>query len=234
MGDTTNLVSAYKLDDDTTTTADAFGTNTLSENGTITSVTGVFNNAHQFDAVGDYWSITDAAQSGLDITGDLSITAFIKMQNFTNNNRNIAAKGVTAYTHFLTASAQVRFVAGSTQATASTGTMATNTIYHTASVLDTVGQTVKYYIDGALDSTITSFTATPTNNALAFCIASGNVNYGDVGDASNTTNFIDEVCIFARTISLAEVQDLKNNGIDSFIGGGATAKPARMMTLGVQ
>lgn len=238
MGDTTNLVSAWKLDENGTTTPDAFGSNTLTENGAVVAVTGQFGDGSHFDSTSDFWSITDAAQTGLDLTGDYSVVGWGELSNFTNGNRCFLCKsggaGQKGWAATIDEGGHLMLRATSTFATVSTGGMSLNTWAHMAWVLDTAADTVKYYIAGALDTTITSFTAVPSGNTAACAIGSGDSDRSNWGLATATNNNIDEVLLFSRVVTLTEVQDLMNNGIDSFIGGGGGAKPSRMMMMGIQ
>lgn len=222
MGNTTNLISAYKFDDDAVTTTDAFGPNTLSEGGSVVSVAGLaFGNSHQVDAAGDGWTITDAAQTGLDFTGDFSLLCWLRNSVFGASQPVILNKSYAGYSWRITAAAFQKFEVASTEVTADTSLLLVNTVYHLGVVFDTVNDTVKYYVDGALSSTVTSVTATPSGNAAAFQIfLGGDTGYADMGSALDV-GALDEVVIFARTITLAEVQDIRSNGIAAFIAGPA-------------
>ena len=72
MALTDNLVSYYKLDESSGNAADSVGSNTLTNTGTMTYGTGKINNGAVIES-GKYLSIADASQSGLDITGNMSI-----------------------------------------------------------------------------------------------------------------------------------------------------------------
>ncbi len=241
MGDTTSLISAYKLDEDPTetTTVDAFGSNNLTKNGTIVSVAGQFGRANDFSASTDFWSIADASQTGLDITGDLSFGGWGQLSGLASAQHGFCGKDeTTSYFMAVRTTGAMRFEANGTIATASTGAMVSATWTHLAVVLDTVGDTVKYYFDGLLDTTVTSFTAAPTNNTAAFQLGKGSVNFGGWG-AEGGNEFIDEFFIFSRVITAAEIVDLKDNGIANFIAPSvvaAAAKPAKRksrMLMGV-
>src|SRR5262252_1520277 len=75
----TNLISYWKLDEVSGSRVDTKGTNTLTDNNTVTSTTGIINNAASFAAASsEYLSLASNAtvQTG-DI--DFTITAWVKM-----------------------------------------------------------------------------------------------------------------------------------------------------------
>lgn len=239
MGDTTSLVSAWLLQTDGTTTPDAFGANTLNENGSVVSTTGgPFGNWDLFDAGTDFWSITDAAQTGLDITSSMSITAIVQQVNFASGKKVICGKQTGAYSFYLgdgtgDSAGAMRARFNTTQATGSTGTLSLDTETGVAVVLDTVNDTVKYYKNGSLDTTITSYTAVPTDTANAFNVGAGDSAFLNWGNNTGN-NFIAEVMIFSRTLADAEVLDIYTNGIANFLGGGgATADFQKLTLMGV-
>lgn len=212
-------MSHWPLDDDAATTADNYGSNTLSENGSVTRVAGqVGSYAHEFDSDGDYWSITDASQSGLDITGDLTITAWIKGNNWQNRNSQICGKEDDAYVFRVNSNKKLDIVVNNTTATEGVGIIPDLTATHVAVVLDTVADTVKYYINGQLDQTVSSFTATPADTANAFCIAYGSINYNYFGGSGNTVNFIDDVSIWSRTLNGDEINSIYLYGVAGATG----------------
>lgn len=81
---TTGLVSFWKLDEASGSRADSHGSNTLTDNNTVGQGAGeVFANAADFErGNSEYLSITDASQSGLDITGDMTICAWVNAESF--------------------------------------------------------------------------------------------------------------------------------------------------------
>jgi len=77
----TGLVSHWKLEETGTTDnrVDSAGSNDLTPVNTVPSGTGIQGNAASFNrANSEYLKITDAAQSGLDLTGDHTINMWIK------------------------------------------------------------------------------------------------------------------------------------------------------------
>ncbi|MDZ4405030.1 LamG-like jellyroll fold domain-containing protein [Prosthecobacter sp.] len=76
------IVSYWPLDEASGTRADGVGSNHLSSVNTVSNGTGVVGNAADFEAdSSQYLSITDAAQSGLDITQNLTAIAWVKPES---------------------------------------------------------------------------------------------------------------------------------------------------------
>jgi hypothetical protein len=68
-----SLISYWELEEASSTRFDSHGANDLTDNSTVTQAAGVQGNAADFESSNtEYLSITDAAQTGLDITGDVS------------------------------------------------------------------------------------------------------------------------------------------------------------------
>src|SRR5207247_6557818 len=84
---TTGLVSYWKLDDVSdgsgpVTRLDSVGSNHLTDNNTVASAPGKIGNGADFESANnEFFSITDASQNGLDITGDLTISCWVKFES---------------------------------------------------------------------------------------------------------------------------------------------------------
>jgi len=75
---TDNLISYWSLDDLT----DEVTTNDLTNNNSATFTTGKIDNGVDLESgSSQYLSITDASQTGLDITGDMSINVWVKFES---------------------------------------------------------------------------------------------------------------------------------------------------------
>ena len=217
-GDTTSLVSVYLLNDsDGTTTIDSFGSNNLTENGTIVEdTTCVFADCSECDAAGDFWNITDASQTGLDSTSHVSMTAQVYQSNWGNANRVAVGKGSAGYVgRFFTDGTMIITLNG-TSVTGSTGTLSINTWTGVAWVFDDTNNDVEYHINGSVDTTITSVTAAPTDSAVDFTLMEGNASWGDWCAGSNAGS-VDEVSVFTRVLTSAETTDIDTSGLLVFI-----------------
>ena len=217
-GSTTSLVSYWTLETAGSTIAVAGGTtNTLTKAGTITAVPAQFDYGSRFDDTSGVWSIADASQSGLDITSTYTITAYIKISNYASAGPGIIGKGTSAYTIRINSSGNLVVTQGSATVATSTGTITLNTPVHIAVVYDDTANTVSIYFNAVLDSTTSSVTTNPTNNSAAFCIgadtAGGNSFYAS---SLNANNFIDDVSIWTRALTSAEILQIKQSGIAAF------------------
>lgn len=85
----TNLSAHWTFDSDG---SDETGNNDLTENGTISYTTGARNNAADLRSTNNYFSITDAAQTGLDLDGDFSISFWMDPVSDTNTYEQIFVK----------------------------------------------------------------------------------------------------------------------------------------------
>jgi len=71
--------------------ADSHGSNTLTDNNTVGSATGIINNGADFeDANSEYLSIADASQTGLDLTGDRSFQFWVKPETTPSGGAGMA------------------------------------------------------------------------------------------------------------------------------------------------
>lgn len=80
---TTNLVSFWKLTESSGTRYDSFGSNDLTDNNTVGQGTGnVYANCADLESTNtEYLEISDASQTGLDVTGDFSFTAWVNLES---------------------------------------------------------------------------------------------------------------------------------------------------------
>ena len=81
-----SIISRWKLDESSGSRADAVGINTLTDNNTVTSTTGPFGDTAALftKANSERLSISDASQSGLDITGNFSFSAWLNLTAITS------------------------------------------------------------------------------------------------------------------------------------------------------
>jgi hypothetical protein len=71
---------------------------------------------------------------------------------------------------------------------------------------------MRVYINGALDCTPQAYTTNIYNNTGVFRI-------GSYGGAAHMDGLVDEVAIFSRALSSAEVSAIYNNGLTGNNGG---------------
>lgn len=81
-----NIVAHWNLNEESGTRADETANgNDLTDNNTVGFGTGLLGNAADFEeSNSEYLSIADGSQSGLDITGDISVSFWIKFESLTD------------------------------------------------------------------------------------------------------------------------------------------------------
>ena len=219
-----------------TTTADSSGSG---NNGVLTNfdfnsisgwTTGRYGNALQFDGVNDYVNVT--ASSSLDITGGLTIEGWFNFKSrSTVTDSMLISKGPCspniAYSLDFDNGGGFEFIVsgnGSSEGRAKAFSQVkseNNRWYHVVAVF-VPSQKMEVWVDGVLEGTNESgFGPTPSS------IFSNSVNLefgrGQCGSQSfNGT--IDEVRIYNRALSAAEVKQHYNSGITELFGNKSYAK----------
>jgi len=219
-----NLKGHWKFNGNAT---DALGVNNLTENGSPVYASGQVSQAVDLEASSSQsLSITDGAQTGLDITGALSISAWIKMESLPGGSSNfIVAKsndgaGSWAYFFDVDTTNQVRFLVsqdGSATNFAITGTtvLEVDVWYHVVGVF-IPSTSIAVYVNGVRDGlNTTSPVASINDNSVAFTI-------GASADGSKYFDgMIDEVQIWNTDLTAAQIYELYLNGLgDGTAGGG--------------
>jgi len=216
----TSLVSYWKLDETSdgsgaVTRNDSHGINHLTDNGTTASGTGNLNNGADFESGNSaYLSIPDASQSGLDITGDLSVSMWIKFETVAttyllqkgfegNVQRSYVISWDSNTLGFQTCSDGVGG-AGVNQA----WTPSTATWYHICLMYTSSIPSVDMYINGTEISGSSKTTLdTPIHNGTSDFALAGASSPGAYFDG-----IMDEVGIWAKVLSVAEKDQLYNGG----------------------
>lgn len=165
-------------------------------------------------ASSQYLNITDAAQTGLDITGNIALAGYVKP---TRNGvvevlwGKSGASGQYAYGAYKNSSNQIVFQlsANGTSNTSvlSTGTVLKDIMYHVACVYD--GVDMRIYINGSLSCTPVAYTSGifNSNNDLVIGANGPMNNYFWNGT-------IDDFAIWSRALSSDEVSQLYALGDD--------------------
>ncbi len=172
-----------------------------------------------------YWSIADASQSGLDITGDMTIAGWVNTLNapssWNNGYISLAGKidfssgpaksywfganwnGGTSHSifHFLISDGTE---SDSTQNFASE--QSAGTWYHIAVTYTAAGGSVQFYLNGSANgSAVTGARTSITNSSTAFTIGTA-LNSGS--PTRNSSMSIDDVRIWSRALTSQEISDL--------------------------
>lgn len=174
-----------------------------------------------------YLSITDASQTGLNITGDMSIEMWVKLesdgiiQHFASKDNN----GVSRSFGFLYPSDnkfQFLFIANGGAATIVNSTSANlltvGTWAHIAAVVDVSIPSVSFYVDGSSVATTNILTsATDINDSTAPFIIGGRLSSG-VADRM-FDGLIDEVIIWDDIRTSTEISESYNSGDGKIYAG---------------
>jgi len=212
----TNLEGYWKLDEASGNRADSsVNGNTLTDNATVSNVAYDYwstgeNSADFETGNSEYLSITDASQTGLDITSDLSIAGFVRPEsvgaarailtkwNTTGNQRSYLLRISSGNALQLLLSN-----AGSaTDVTAtSTGTVSAGKWQHFAVTFNNTDNWVVLYLDGNFDSA-TAYTSAIFNSTADF----------NLGAVVGTSEFFDgllkDVAIWSRVLNAFEIKKL--------------------------
>src|SRR5574337_423458 len=154
-----------------------------------------------------YLTITDAAQVGLDITGAITISAWIKPGNSGITKYYVAKNGASGnfgYTLYQNTSNKFGLILSS-DGTAFTSvlsntTFSTGTWYHVVGVYD--GTDMRIYVNGVLDCTPVAYTSGIVNNSQGLYLGANSV------PNAYMTGSLDDVAIWNRALSAAEVDEL--------------------------
>lgn len=171
-------------------------------------------------------SIADGSQSGLDITGDISVGCRIKAESLAAGTHGLITKwnptsGERSWGLFVNSNGAITFLVsndGSSVTTAITANsvISTGTWFHVVAVYN--GTDIRIYVDGSLSS---NGADNPKTYSSGIHSGSADVIVG-TRDGSGGTFFdgkMDEGFVFDRELSSAEVADIDTNGIQDPAGG---------------
>jgi hypothetical protein len=215
---TDNLVSYWKLDESSGNAADSVGSNTLTNTNTVTYVAGKINNGADLERDSTQYL---AGGDVLDMSGNFSISAWIKVESFSSTTRNIIigkwndqsnqrswqlSVNATRLCLFLSPDGAAGLGGGESDAT----TINTGTWYHIVCVFNYAAHTCIYYLNGSkVGNTITA-DATAIYNSTAPLRIGARQDSGGITDIFD--GIIDEVGIWTRELSSTEVTSLYNSG----------------------
>lgn len=207
-----NLESYYKLSD----VNDAHRNNHLTNNGSVSFATGKSGNAASFSSSSSqYLHITDANQSGLAITGSLSISAWIK---HAANKQQVISKYKSQLTPLISqkgyalqwySDQKIYFTLSANGSVdryfTSSNTYTDTSNFHHIVVVFVAGTSMTVYFDGS------SISGSVTGG-VPMSIYDNNADFQIGGIYANTQQFsdglIDEVGIWSKSLTSAEVSAL--------------------------
>lgn len=211
------LVSYWKLDESSGNAVDSKGVNTLTNVNTATFGAGKINNgANMASASSQYFKITDAAQTGLDITGNMTFACWLKASNthqfaskyLTSGNQaswSVRCTPTTSFTFFSSSD-------GSTvkTATISTAAFTTNVWHHVALVYTAATPKIEIFVNGVSVGSDTSglnVASSLFNSSADFILGCGQIVGGEYLNGS-----MDEVGIWNVALTDQQIVDFYNFG----------------------
>lgn len=239
----TNLVSYWKLDESSGDAADAHGSNTLTNNNTVAFAPGKLNNGADFEATqSESLSVADASQTGLDFSTALTFSLWFKLESQPGVQGNFITKSTQPgqegyfWGYRTSGTDNIRLFVGSDGA--GNGdvlqvdtSLSDATWYHLAVTWDGSTKTAKFYIDGSQfgSDQVGTVTSSIFNASSPFVLGA----FPDAG--LYTDGIMDEVGVWSRALSAAEIAELYNSGTplayEDFAP--ATTNQKNMLLLGV-
>ena len=218
--DLTSLISYWKLEEASGSRADIYGTNTLTDNNTVTQQTGKLGNCAQFTAL-NMEKLSIASNSGLKpLASSFTITAWVYLDSKPAVGRIVAKNGSSGTDSeyaiwYYSVDDRLRFnvAYGSTSGLNANnlGSPSLATWYFIVAWVDAAADTMNIQVNnGTADSTAMSSTLSDTSTE--FDIGSDSIgNYFD--------GRIDSVGFWKRVLTVAERTALYNSGSGRAITG---------------
>jgi len=206
-GSTTSLVGWWKLDDSSGTTA--ADSSSFGNTGTLTNMAGsewaggVLSGALEFDGTNDYVDIANPAAANFNISGAISITAWVKLLDVHHSwNYIVRHKSKTEFGFYN--DTKPRFKLKSTNHSYyevnGNDRLTLGRWYHIAGVRD--GTFMGIYVDGSLVDSRNDFSGELNSN----------IEYIRIGGkgSSGLNAGIDDVRIYNRALTAQEIYDMAN------------------------
>lgn len=231
-------VSGVRYDSNTT------NSNDLTDNNTVQSATGLLSNACDFElSSSESLSITDGTQAGLDSTGDISISAWVKIESTpgTYEEYTIISKaesngtsGAYRFEYYNNNGSMklLLILYDSANATenfnyqSATQVLTTGQWYHVGASFDVSAGVAEFYVNGSSIGTVTNTSVNDINNSTGpFVIGSyGNSNrYFD--------GLIDELSFFDYLLNDGDFTTIYNSGTPlSYASTGTTTSTSTTAT----
>lgn len=222
LSEYSSIVSRFPLDEKKGMRTDIVSSNHLTDGNTVLTGTGYTNGSSGADFVraadfeqsnSEYLAITNGSQSGLNITGSLTMSAWIKLES-TSVTGTIGGKWETSsnrrqYVAKVNTSGNVTFSVssdGSSSATVTGGTSLSTGTWYFVTVVFTASTSIEIYINGVSDGSSTS----SIPSSLYSSSGSFFIGYNSLG-ASSTEFFdglIQDFTVWNTSLSSTEVSDL--------------------------
>lgn len=176
-------------------------------------------------ASSQYWSIADGSQTGLDITGNMTISCWVNFDSLPSagNNYTMVSKYTNASRSYFLAlnnnagTYRLMFLAGNGGGTSTNKTVdwtpSTGTWYQVAVVYTAAGGTADFYVNGSQQGTQQSGLPTSMGNGTAAFAIGALADPADYYDGK-----IDDVRIWARALTSGQVAALIGGDSSSYNG----------------
>lgn len=210
MALTNNLVAYWKLDESTGNASDSSGNGKTLTNNSVSYSAGKINNAGNFNGSNGQFSRSDMGLA----PGFISISFWVKPTSLPTSGNfmsmiaryaNFGTYGYDFRLHNDAGTQKIQFTTGATYTVTSSTTLSTSVWSHLAVTAD--GSNMYLYLNGS--QIATSAVSTLGSENIDFFI--GAINYG-AGIQRYFNGSIDEVGIWSRALSGAEVTQLYNSG----------------------
>ncbi len=209
-----SLISYWQLEETSGTRVDSQGTNDLTENNGVEGASGKQGTAADFNQENDqYLSISDLLQSGLDISGSISISLWIKMSDLSEPqifvhkyNGNSNRRAYTFYWHNGLLTACLSQFGSVPNCKTTPFNFNLNDWYHVAFTWDVSSDIGKIYVNSVQVGNDLSYNIVSINNSSESLLIGSN-EYIQTFDG-----VIDEVGIWSRALTQEEIVQLYNNG----------------------
>lgn len=217
------LVSYWELEEASGTRTDIAGSNDLTDQNTVTQTTGKQGNAALFTAANsEYLSITDAAQTGLGITGDISLGGWVNFASLPTDGNSMwfAGKWATAgnqrgYRFGISNTSGVYSLMGSISVSGAGGSAvdevthtfspSTSTWYHVVWTYEASTAVQKIHLNGSEVASATGIRNSIHDSTTIFAL-------GEVNLASHLDGALDEFLVADAVLTSTEVTFLYNSG----------------------
>lgn len=232
-------VSFWNCDESSGNLADAVGSNTLTNNNSATFTTGLIGNAADLESgSSQYFSITDASQTGLDFTGDFSLSIWTKFESIlgANNETAIISKWGTSQRSYLLSldtyggnfiDATISSTGANADTRQWTWSPSTATWYHIVWTFNNTSKLNRVYINGTSLGDRTS-TLTPYNGTAEF-----QVGYRQEGSISYADGLQDMIGAWNVELTSSEVTELYNSGAGVQYPFASATNHSNLLLLGV-
>jgi len=231
---TDNLVSYWAFDESSGTAYDSVASNDLI-NGGGTYVSGKISNAIDLertsDSVGQNMYISDGSQTGLDFSGDMSVSYWVNVESFNTGQKTYGKDASCAVGAYYGGIDSTNIITGVSDGSNYDNEVVAHSLslatwYHVVQTYSASTQAVKVYVDGSqLGTTQTTASATLNNSSYQFNVGANNINGCGYTQAFNFFDGkIDEFGIWSRVLTSTEVSQLYASGSGlayPFSGGGS-------------